>query len=165
MTGRKCWHLLKCLLVGALMGVSSAPGSAAFAQNGLEKAIAAAQPCKTLKVEQKVLGVNVELGIDRLDFIRIEKVDIQVNGDVATANALGTLACRTSDSAPFHGGFSARAHVQLQANLSTCVMGKSSIDIVETGGELGDVVEALRPEISHAVLNGLERALKKLCAG
>ncbi len=164
-TDQNFWHPLKCLLLAAVTAATPAFDSAAFAQNSLERAIAAAQPCRPLKVQQQMLGVKVELGVDRLDFIKIDTVDIRIDGDIATANALGTLACRTSQDAPLQGGFSAKAHVQLRANLATCVMGESSIDIVETGGELGDVVAALQPEISNALRRGLEKTLKKLCAG
>ncbi|WP_037072314.1 hypothetical protein [Rhizobium sp. CF142] len=143
---------------------ASSLGSPAFAANVLERAIEAAQPCKPLKVRQSVLGVKVELGIDKLDFVRIDTLEIRVDGDLAEARALGTLACRTSDDAPLQGGFSAKARIHLQANLATCVMNGSSIEIVGAGGEFGDVVTALEPEISAALRKGVENALKKLCA-
>ncbi|MBB3593795.1 hypothetical protein FHX08_004198 [Rhizobium sp. BK529] len=117
-----------------------------------------------MKIKQPVLGVKVELGIDKLDFVKIDTIEIKVNGDLADASAVGTLACKTSEDAPLQGGFSARARIQLQANLATCVMGGSSVDIIETGGEFGDVVAAFEPEISAALRRSVEKALKKLCA-
>ncbi|MGO4199870.1 hypothetical protein AB4Z13_31380 [Rhizobium sp. YAF28] len=110
------------------------------------------------------MGVKVELGIDELDFVKIDTIEIRVNGDLAEANALGTLACKTSDDAPLQGGFSAKARIHLQANLATCITNASSIDIIEVGGEFGDVVTTFEPEISAALRKGVERALKKLCA-
>ena len=163
-TCRNGWCHLRCVAFGAIIVATSFLGSPASAANVLERAIAAAQPCKPLKVRQSVLGVKVELGIDKLDFVKIDTLEIRVNGDLAEASALGTLACRTSDDAPLQGGFSAKARIHLQTNLVTCVMSGSSIEIVEAGGEFGDVVTALEPEISAALRKGVEKALKKLCA-
>lgn len=161
---RNGWHHLRCMAFIVVIVVTPFLGSPAYAANVLERAIAATQPCKPLKVRQSVLGVKVELGIDKLDFVKIDTLEIRVNGDLAEASALGTLACRTSDDAPLQGGFSAKARIQLQTNLVTCVMSGSSIEIVEAGGEFGDVVTALEPEISAALRKGVEKALKKLCA-
>ncbi len=82
------------------------------------------------------MGVKVELGIDELDFVKIDTIEIRVNGDLAEASALGTLACKTSDDAPLQGGFSAKARIHLQANLATCMTNASSIDIIEVGESL-----------------------------
>lgn len=163
-TCRNGWYHLRCVAFGAIIVATSFLGSPASAANVLERAIEAAQPCKPLKVRQSVLGVKVELGIDKLDFVKIDTLEIRVDGDLAEASALGTLACRTSDDAPLQGGFSAKARIHLQTNLVTCVMSGSSIEIVEAGGEFGDVVTALEPEISAALRKGVEKALKKLCA-
>ena len=161
---RNGWHHLRCVAFGVIIVAASSVSSPASAANVLERAIAAAQPCKSLKVRQSVLGVKVELGIDKRDLVRIDTLEIRVNGDLAEASALGTLACKTSDDAPLKGGFSAKARIHLQANLATCVMNASSIDIIEAGGEFGDVVTTFEPEISAALRKGVERALKKLCA-
>lgn len=163
-TRRNGWCHLRCVAFGAIIVATPFLSTPASAANVLERAIEATQPCKPLKVRQSVLGVKVELGIDKLDFVKIDRLEIQVNGDLAEASALGTLACRTSDDAPLQGGFSAKARIHLQTNLVTCVMNASSIEIVEAGGEFGDVVTALEPEISAALRKGVEKALKKLCA-
>jgi hypothetical protein len=164
MTYRNARHLLRCMAFTAVIVVTPFLSSPASAANVLERAIAAAQPCKPLKVRQSVLGVKIQLGIDKLDFVRIDTLEIRVDRDLAEASALGTLACRTSDGAPLQGGFSAKARIHLQANLATCVMSGSSIEIIEAGGEFGDVVTTFEPEISAALRKGVENALKKLCA-
>lgn len=164
MTERTTWYCLKCMALGAVIAAAPAFSSTASATNVLERAIAAAQPCKPLKVKQSVLGVKVELGIDTLDFVKVDTLEIRVDGDLAQASALGTLACRTSDGAPVQGGFSARARINLQANLASCIMSGSKIEIIEAGGEFGDVVTAFEPEISAALRGGVEKALRKLCS-
>ncbi|MBB3659778.1 hypothetical protein FHX15_005046 [Rhizobium sp. BK650] len=156
-------HRLRCIASSVIAVAAPFLSSPASAANVLERAIEAAQPCKPLKVKQSVLGVKVELGIDKLDFVKVDTVEIRVNGDLAEASAIGTLACKTSDDAPLQGGFSAKARIHLQANLATCVMNASSIDIIEAKGEFGDVVTTFEPEISEALRKGVERALKKLC--
>lgn len=163
MVGWNGWHL-RCMVLSAIMAATPALSSPASAANVLERAIEAAQPCKPLKVRQSVLGVKVELGVDKLDFVKVDTIEIRVDGDLAEASALGTLACKTSDDAPLRGGFSAKARIHLQANLATCVMDASSIDIIEAKGEFGDVVTTFEPEISAALRKGVEKALKKLCA-
>jgi hypothetical protein len=164
MTCRNGRHHLRCRALSVIILAASSLSSPASAANALERAIEAAQPCKPLKVRQPVFGVNVELGIDELDFVKIDTIEIRVNGDLAEANALGTLACKTSDDAPLKGGFSAKARIHLQANLATCITNASSIDIIEAEGEFGDVVTTFEPEISAALRKGVEKALKKLCA-
>lgn len=164
MTCRNGRHHLRCMALGVIIVAASSLSSPASAANVLERAIEAAQPCKPLKVRQQVLGVKVELGIDELDFVKIDTIEIRVNGDLAEASALGTLACKTSDDAPLKGGFSAKARIHLQANLATCITNASSIDIIEAEGEFGDVVTTFEPEISAALRKGVEKALKKLCA-
>ncbi len=161
---RNGWRHPGCVAFSAIVIAAPLLSTPAFAANVLERAIAAAQPCKPLKVRQPVFGVKVELGIDRLDFVKIDTIEIRVDGDQAEANALGTLACKTSQDSPLEGGFSAKARVHLQANLATCVTEASSIDIVEAGGEFGDVVTTFEPEIAAALRKGVENALKKLCA-
>ncbi|MBW9056670.1 hypothetical protein [Rhizobium mesosinicum] len=161
---RTGWRHLGGVALGVIIVAASSLNSPASAANVLERSIAAAQPCKPLKVRQSVLGVKVELGIDKLDFVKVDTLEIRVSGDLAEASAVGTLACRTSDDAPLQGGFSAKARIHLQANLATCVMNASSIDIVAAEGEFGDVVTTFEPEISAALRNGVEKALKKLCA-
>jgi hypothetical protein len=158
------WSHLACMALSMALVAAPSFSSPASAANVLERAIEAAQPCKPLKVSQPVLGVKVELGIDKLDFVKIDTIEIRVAGDVAEASALGTLACKTSDSSPLKGGFSAKARIHLQANLATCAMSASSIDIIEARGEFGDVVTTFEPEISAALRKGVEKALKKLCA-
>ncbi|GAA3102029.1 hypothetical protein GCM10010520_53960 [Rhizobium viscosum] len=164
MAGRNGWHHLRRMALSVIIAATPSLSSPASAANVLERAIEAAQPCKPLKVRQAVLGVKVELGIDKLDFVKIDTIEIKVDGDLAEASALGTLACKTSDDAPLKGGFSAKARIHLQANLATCIMNASSIDIIEAKGEFGDVVTTFEPEISAALRKGVEKALKKLCA-
>ncbi|MDR9808896.1 hypothetical protein [Rhizobium hidalgonense] len=141
------------------------PCSFAKAQvpNALERAIGDTQPCRSLKTKVSSFGISVEVGVDKLDSVKIENLQLSVNGDVAEASARGTLACKTSDEALVEGGFSATAEVRLKIDLATCKTTEFSIEIVKTGGRFGDIVKGLETEISGALGRSLEKNLAKLC--
>ncbi|MGO6814735.1 hypothetical protein ACCS67_07565 [Rhizobium brockwellii] len=148
--------------VGALV-LQPLTVSQAQAANALERAIGDAQPCRSLKAKVSSFGITVQVGVDKLDSVKIENLQVSVNGDVAEARARGTLACKTSDEALVKGGFSATAEVHLQVDLATCKTAESSIEIVKTGGRFGDVVKGLQTEITDALHRNLEKNLVKLC--
>jgi len=135
----------------------------ASAANALERAIGEAQPCRSLKAKASSFGVSVEIGVDKLDYVKIDQLQLSVNGNLADAKVRGTLACKTSDNAMVQGGFSATADVSVHVDLATCKTTESSIEITDTGGSLGDVVKSLKDEISGALRRGLERNMSKLC--
>nr|WP_246740194.1 hypothetical protein [Rhizobium anhuiense] len=116
-----------------------------------------------MKAKVSSFGISVEVGVDKLDSVKIENLQFSVNGDAAEASARGTLACKTSDEALIEGGFSATAEVRLKADLTTCKMTDTSIEIVKTGGRFGDIVKGLETEISAALQRSLEKNLAKLC--
>lgn len=156
------WNCLGLLAAGAFL---LQPCSFANAQspNALERAIGDAQPCRSLKAKVSKFGISVEVGIDKLDAVKIENLELSVNGDTAEASARGTLACKTSAEALVEGGFSATAAVRLKVDLATCKMTDTSIEIVKTGGRFGDIVKGLETEISGALRRSLEKNLAKLC--
>ncbi|TAU83532.1 hypothetical protein ELI40_09715 [Rhizobium leguminosarum] len=155
-------YWLDLLAIGALV-LQPLTVSQAQAANALERAIGDAQPCRSLKAKVSSFGITVQVGVDKLDSVKIENLQVSVNGDVAEASARGTLACKTSDEALVKGGFSATAEVHLQVDLATCKTAESSIEIVKTGGRFGDVVKGLQTEISDALRQSLEKNLAKLC--
>ncbi|TAU88695.1 hypothetical protein ELI02_29200 (plasmid) [Rhizobium leguminosarum] len=161
-TEKEMRNWLGLCAVGALV-MQPLTFSQAQAANALERAIGDAQPCRSLKAKVSSFGITVQVGVDKLDSVKIENLQVSVNGDVAEASARGTLACKTSDEALVKGGFSATAEVHLQVDLATCKTAESSIEIVKTGGRFGDVVKGLQTEISDALRRSLEKNLAKLC--
>ncbi|TBB70871.1 hypothetical protein ELH45_10125 [Rhizobium ruizarguesonis] len=155
-------YWLGLLAIGALV-LQSLTVSQAQAANALERAIGDAQPCRSLKAKVSSFGITVQVGVDKLDSVKIENLQVSVNGDAAQASARGTLACKTSDEALVKGGFSATAEVHLQVDLATCKTTESSIEIVQTGGRFGDIVKGLQTEISDALRRSLEKNLAKMC--
>ncbi|NKM59214.1 hypothetical protein GFL21_32845 [Rhizobium anhuiense] len=156
---RKCLGLL----TAGVFLLQTCSFATARAPNALERAIGDAQPCRSLKAKVSSFGISVEVGVDKLDSVKIENLQFSVNGDAAEASARGTLACKTSDEALIEGGFSATAEVRLKADLTTCKMTDTSIEIVKTGGRFGDIVKGLETEISAALQRSLEKNLAKLC--
>ncbi len=156
---RKCLGLLTA---GVLL-LQTCSFANAQAPNALERAIGDAQPCRSLKTKVSSFGISVEVGVDKLDSVKIENLELSVNGDAAEASVRGTLACKTSDEALVKGGFSATAEVRLKVDLTTCKTTETSIDIVKTGGRFGDIVKGLETEISGALRRSLEKNLAKLC--
>ncbi|MGZ2505908.1 hypothetical protein EHI47_12275 [Rhizobium leguminosarum] len=135
----------------------------AQAPNALERAIENTEPCRSLKTKVSSFGISVVVGVDKLDSVKIENLQLSVNGNTAEASARGTLACKTSDEALVEGGFSATAEVRLKIDLATCKTTETSIEIVKTGGRFGDVVKGLETEISGALRRSLEKNVAKLC--
>ncbi|WP_245293044.1 hypothetical protein [Rhizobium acidisoli] len=133
--------------------------SAAIAGNALENAIERAKPCSALKV--KLIGASV--GVDNFKNVTIENIDIHVKGNQATANATGSLTCRTSDNAAFKGDVSARVAVDAKIDLSTCNIAHKSVSVLSASGTFGPIVDALAGQISQTLGDGLENEARKLC--
>lgn len=91
-------YWLGLLAIGAL-ALQPLIVSQAQAANALERAIGDAQPCRSLKAKVSSFGITVQVGVDKLDSVKIENLQVSVNGDAAQASARGTLACKTSDEA------------------------------------------------------------------
>lgn len=134
-----------------------------FAGNALERAIEKTEPCRSIKGKVDLGLTKVDVGVDRLDYIKIESARIAMDGDAANASARGTLACKTSDSATSKRGFSATAEAHAKINLVNCAVDASSIAIVKTDGTFGDLVEGFKGQIEDALRRGLVRSLTKLC--
>ncbi|MBY5700782.1 hypothetical protein [Rhizobium leguminosarum] len=135
----------------------------AQAPNALERAIEDAQPCRSVKTKVSSFGISVEVGVDKLDSVKIENLQLSVNGNTGQASARGTLACKTSDEALVEGGFSATAEVRLKVDLTTRKTTDISIEIMKTGGRFGDIVKGLETEVSGTLRRSLAKNLGKFC--
>ncbi|NKJ72717.1 hypothetical protein GFL38_10625 [Rhizobium leguminosarum bv. viciae] len=150
-------------LFGETGVLASSTLSPAQAANALERAIEQAQPCRSLKTKVDTFGLSVAVGVDKFDAVKIEEIQITVDGDSADASARGTLACNTSVQAVLKGGFLATAEVHLQADLATCKVGQSSAEIIKTDGRFGDLVNGFKNEITKALRESRVKNLMKLC--
>jgi hypothetical protein len=149
-------ELWRTILVSCLLLALS---SSAEAGNALENAIERAQPCQSLKVKTGLFTI----GVDRFEKVEIEELAVDVKGDLATARAIGSLTCRTSDKAALKGNVSARLSFDAEMNLATCAVNRREIKLLSAGGTFGDVAKALGEQISQSLGAGLSNEAKKLC--
>jgi hypothetical protein len=143
------------LVTSVLLALSSS----AEAGNALENAIERMQPCQSLKVKTGLFTI----GVDQFENVEIEELAVDVKGDLATARAVGSLTCRTSDAAALKGNVSARLSFDAEMNLATCAVKRRDIKLISAGGTFGDVVRALGEQISQSLGDGLSNEAKKLC--
>ncbi|MBB4233246.1 hypothetical protein [Rhizobium mongolense] len=141
--------------------MAGAPG--AQATNLLEQAITQTQPCRSLKGKLDLGLTKVDLGIDNIDGVEVETLRIAVDGDAAEVSARGTLACKTSDNATFKGGFKATMEAHVAANIASCAIEDSSLNIVKVEGKYGYLVSGFKDQIAAALRGGLEKNFRKLC--
>ncbi|WP_246648190.1 MULTISPECIES: hypothetical protein [Rhizobium] len=118
---------------------------------------------QSLKTKVSSFGISVEVGVDKLDSVKIENLQLSVNDNTGQASARGTLACKTSDEALVEGGFSATAEVRLKVDLTTRKTTDISIEIMKTGGRFGDIVKGLETEVSGTLRRSLAKNLGKFC--
>ena len=131
----------------------------AEAANVIERAIEAVQPCRSLKLD---LGF-VSVGVDRFESVDVEEFLMSGRGDVGTARLVGSLACRTSASAFRTGSASAKVAFDAEFDLATCLVRRSEVRILQTGGEFGDVIATFSGSIEAALKAGLEKQIEKFC--
>lgn len=146
----------RTFLIGTLL---LAIPSLATAGNALENAVEKAQPCAALKVKTGLFTI----GVDRFEKVEIEELAVDVKGDLATARAVGSLTCRTSDAAALKGNVSARLSFDTEMNLATCAVSRQEVKLLSAGGTFGDVVKALGEQIVQSLSDGLSNEAKKLC--
>ncbi len=142
--------------VSGLLFAQAAPTQAA---NAVSRAIEQAQPCRTVKMTK--LGVTI--GIDKFEDAQLESLTINVNGDNAKIEAVGSLACRTSDTAAFRGDASARFSVTAELNLASCAISQNSVRILSTGGTYGFAADAFKGTIEKAIESSIADQVKALC--
>ncbi|RUZ79408.1 hypothetical protein EN943_07490 [Mesorhizobium sp. M7A.F.Ca.US.006.01.1.1] len=146
------------IALGSVLVLTLASQSA-FSANVLDRAVEAAQPCRSLKLKT---GIGT-VGVDKFAGANIEKVQIMVGDDIASAKAVVTMACRTADNAVFKGDASATVDLDAEMNLSTCEMNHLEVQIVKTGGTFASVLDAFKDEISEALKRKITSELGKLC--
>jgi hypothetical protein len=127
--------------------------------NILSKAIEAAQPCESLKVET-VVG---SIGIDKFKEANIEKLNLLIDGNQASLTGTAMLACRTSDDAVVKGDASATVSLDATLDLNSCEMSQLDVKLVETSGTFEDVLDAFEDGITGAIKGVIADEIKKLC--
>ncbi|AYG59923.1 hypothetical protein [Rhizobium jaguaris] len=131
----------------------------AQADNIVDRAIAAAQPCSSLKVKAGFVTV----GVDKFESVDVKAASVDIQGNTANVSLNASLACKTSDQAVMKGDVSATFAIKAQVDLGTCVVTSNDVQIIDTGGTFKKFIDALKPQIQEGLKGGLPQQLTKLC--
>jgi hypothetical protein len=139
----------------------AASGGTVMAQDRtvIEQVIAAQNPCGSLKVAQ--LGVSI--GIDQLDYVEIDEVDLTLRGNDVTARLGGRLACRTPASSFVQGDASASLRADTALNLEDCSMRSLNVQLDRFGGSFKDILAALKGELEQLLASRFQQTVIDQC--
>ena len=115
--------------------------------NPLTTALEAEQPCKELAP------------LDKTDHARIDTAGLQMNGELVTLSASGSIRCKTSDQAMFPASASADFDLSASGDFETCAFPQSSVALRNVGGPL----DLFRSAIEDALSDALRDALVDAC--
>lgn len=146
--------ILHCIIY--LLVLQSRP---ALSANVLEKAVESAQPCRSLKVDTALGSV----GVDKFGGSTIRNAEIVVNGDAASAKAIASLRCRTSDNAFVSGDASATFELDVELSLATCEISRLEFRVTETDGTFGDIIKLFKDDIAGALQARIVGELARSC--
>ena len=136
--------------------VAAFTATPAPAQTVVEKRLAALQPCSSLKIKQKMLGVAVAIALDELVGVAADRATVTLAGDAVTLSFAGGLSCRAPDDAAIKGDASVDLTAAAAMNLADCSIRSLSISPTRFGGTLGEVVKGaweplIRPKLEADV--------------
>lgn len=156
----------QCILL-ALPFFVAAP---ALAQSIVEKRLASLQPCGNLRTEQKLAGVPIVIGIDKLKSIAMRRAELAISGDEVTVSFAGGIACRTSDGAVIKGDAAVDLTASAVVNLADCSIGSLSITPTRFGGSFSKILEGawepvIRPKLEADAITMLKQACADFVTG
>lgn len=143
----------------ACLGIVSASSAMADGTSAVEKLIAANNPCAELNITQ--LGLTV--GIDRLQRVSVDGLDMSLRGNDFSLSLAGTLACATPDNGLVKGNASASVNASAALDLSDCRVISLDVDLNNFGGTLALVVDKLQALIESQLEEKLYSTVVKEC--
>ena len=148
--------LLAPMLAFAFTAFAATP---AMTQTVVEKRLAALQPCSSLKLSRKALGLPVAIGIDQLKGITVSRAAVTLVGDDVTLSLVGGLSCRTADQSAIKGDASLDFEAAAEMNLADCSVRSLSITPTRFGGSFGEVVKSAWEPMIQPKLEADARAM------
>lgn len=126
---------------------------AAFAQGtpALEAPLADQNPCRGLPA------------IDRLDFLRIDRLSLSAQGDVLSGEIMGAIGCRTSPSAFIRSSLATDIAARVDVALSTCAVQSGSVSFHNIRGSASELLVVLEPFVEAALLEELRTTASAAC--
>lgn len=147
-----------------IMIFAFSPAPSAAGQNVIEGRIAALKPCSRLKTSHMVFGVNVKVGIDKLEYVSFDRAQVVVEGDNVTLSLTGALACRTPDTAMVRGNASVDISAKAEVDLADCKIRSLEVRPTRFGGTFGAALLAAWPGlIAPKIEDGATRMLVRAC--
>jgi hypothetical protein len=157
---------LGCVVVA----LTAFTATSAMAQTVVEKRLAALQPCRNLKLTQKMVGRPVTLAIDKLISVTLSRATVKMAGDDVILSFVGGVSCETSEQSAIKGDASVDLTASAVGNLADCSIRSLSITPTRFGGSLGEVVKGtweplIRPKIEADARTMLVDACTKFVTG
>lgn len=115
---------------------------AASAQSVVEARLAELQPCRGLTLSERIAGLPIKIGIERLERVSVRHARVDLEGDEATLVLDGGLACQTAEGAPFAGNAAIELEAEAALDLAACEVHGVSIVATSFGGSLAPILEA-----------------------
>lgn len=149
-------HGLGVLVLLSIIGFSTeaiARGSVA------EEIIAARNPCQGLTTRQ----FGMTIGVERLKDVRLDRATVELEGDRASIDLDGRLACETSPGATISGDASARVRTTARVRIDACVVEALDVWLSDFGGTFGPILAAFASTLETELVKGLEPRLRETC--
>lgn len=101
--------------------------------------------------------------IDRLDFVRIDRVSLVAQGDTLSGNLTGSMGCRTSSSALFQASLAADISVTVSVSLSQCQVLDRNVAFSNVRGNAGPLLTLLQPIAESTLQREIEPTAVAAC--
>lgn len=152
-----------CLALFGLFIVTSGAAQQDATPTAIESLIIDANPCASASTD--LMGMAV--GVDQLRSISVERASVVIEGDIMTSNLIGGLACESSAGAVAPGFVSAAIDAEVVIDLSTCIVGETSVTInnavveIDMPGLMGAVGELFEEQLPLLLEPALRRSLSE----
>jgi hypothetical protein len=148
--------------------LSAMPGAAA-AQDFLAQMVSEADPCGGLELSERVFGLPVSIGLQQKGAVRIGRVALSIEEEMASLDLAGGLSCETTPGSVLSGDAELDIEASATVALADCSVTELALTPTRFGGYLADVLEAgwtplLEPALAAETEALLVRACKDLTA-
>ena len=129
------------------------------AQTVVEKRLAALQPCSSLKLSKKALGLPVALGIDQLVSVTVDRAAVTLVGDDVSLSLAGGISCRTAAQSAIKGDASIDLTAAAELNLAGCAVRSLAVTPTRFGGSFGEILKSAWEPLIKPKLEADARAM------
>ena len=124
----------------------------------IETLIAQSQPCSGVRNDD-----FIPVHIDDFESVRLDGIQISVQGDAVAVSLAGRLSCKTSDAAVFPGNAAATIAANANGSLADCAISQAHVDLSDFGGKYGPILQAFEGPIETLLTDTLRKELGLAC--